>query len=71
LPAGRRDLGVTGAPAADCRKFAPFREMSNTNEVRRLLPRYFAASFHEIKDLAPGLGRVTLIAPRTGDKKLH
>lgn len=41
------------------------------DEVRALLPRYFTAFFHEIKDLAADLGNVTLIAPRTGDKKLH
>ena len=41
------------------------------DEVRALLPRYFTAFFHEIKDLAPELGKVRLIAPRTGDRKLH
>jgi hypothetical protein len=40
-------------------------------EVRGLLPRYFAAYFDEIKDLAPELARVRLIAPRTGDKTLN
>ncbi len=41
------------------------------DEVRGLLPRYFAVFFHEIRDMAPDLGRVRLIAPRTGDKNLH
>jgi hypothetical protein len=41
------------------------------DEVKALLPRYFAAYFDEIKDLAPGLARVRLIAPRTGDKTLN
>ena len=41
------------------------------DEVRGLLPHYFTVFFHKIKDLAPDLGKVRLIAPRTGDKKLH
>ena len=41
------------------------------DEVRGLLPHYFIVFFHEIKDLAPDLGRVGLIAPRKGDKKFH
>ena len=41
------------------------------DEVRGLLPRYFTAFFDEIKDLAPVLGSIRLIAPRTGDRKLH
>lgn len=41
------------------------------NDVRTLLPRYFAAFFDEIKDLAPDLAKVRLAVPRTGDKSLH
>lgn len=41
------------------------------DEVRGLLPRYFTTFFGEIKDLAPVLGNIRLIAPRTGDRKLH
>jgi len=41
------------------------------DEVRGLLPRYFAAYFDEIRDVAPDLARVRLIAPRTGDKTLN
>lgn len=41
------------------------------DEVRALLPRYFTAFFDEIKDQVPGLAGVRLIAPRTGDRKLH
>jgi hypothetical protein len=40
-------------------------------EVRALLPRYFAAFFDDVKDLAPELANVALAAPRTGDKNLH
>jgi hypothetical protein len=40
-------------------------------EVKMVLPRYFAAFFDEIKDLAPGLASVKLAVPRTGDKRLH
>jgi hypothetical protein len=41
------------------------------DEVRGLLPRYFAAFFDEIKDVAPALAEVKLAVPRTGDKNLH
>jgi hypothetical protein len=41
------------------------------DEVRGLLPRYFAAFFDEIKDVAPELATVRLVMPRTGDKRLH
>ena len=41
------------------------------DEIRALLPRYFAAFFDEIRDLAPGLADVKLAVPRTGDKRLH
>jgi len=41
------------------------------DEVRALLPRYFIAFFDDIADAAPGLGSIRLIAPRTGDRKLH
>ena len=41
------------------------------DEVRGLLPRYFTTFFDEIRDLAPDLGNIRLIAPRTGDRKLH
>lgn len=41
------------------------------DEMRSLLPRYFAAFFDEIRDLAPELANVKLAVPRTGDKRLH
>jgi hypothetical protein len=41
------------------------------DEVRDLLPRYFAVFFDEIKDIAPDLATVRLAVPRTGDKSLH
>jgi hypothetical protein len=41
------------------------------DEVRGLLPRYFAVFFDEIKDIAPELANVRLAVPRTGDKNLH
>lgn len=41
------------------------------DEVKGLLPRYFAAFFDEIKDVAPELATVRLVMPRTGDKRLH
>ncbi len=41
------------------------------DEVRTLLPRYFAVFFDEIKELAPDLANVRLAVPRTGDKTLH
>ncbi len=40
-------------------------------EMKIILPRYFAAFFDDIKDIAPGLGGVTLVMPRTGDRRLH
>ncbi|WP_421994499.1 hypothetical protein [Reyranella sp.] len=40
-------------------------------EVRSLLPRYFAAFFDEIRDVAPALADVRLAMPRTRDKNLH
>jgi hypothetical protein len=41
------------------------------NEVRGLLPRYFAVFFDEVKDIAPDLANVRLAVPKTGDKNLH
>jgi hypothetical protein len=41
------------------------------DEVRGLLPRYFAVFFDEIKDITPALAHVRLVVPRTGDKSLH
>lgn len=41
------------------------------DEVRGLLPRYFAVFFDDIKDIAPELASVRLAVPRTGDKTLH
>ena len=41
------------------------------DEMRTLLPRYFAVFFDEIKDIAPDLAAVKLVVPRTGDKNLH
>jgi len=41
------------------------------DEVRALLPRYFAAFFDEVKEFAPGLAEVKFVVPRTGDKSLH
>ena len=46
-------------------------DMMISDEVRVLLPRYFAVFFDEIKDVAPDLANVRLAVPRTGDKKLH
>ena len=40
-------------------------------EVRGLLSRYFAAFFDDIRDVAPDLASVRLIAPRTGGRTLH
>lgn len=42
-----------------------------SDEVRGLLPRYFAAFFDDVKELAPELAKVNLVVPRTGDKTLH
>ncbi len=41
------------------------------DEMRSLLPRYFAAFFDEIRELAPDLAEVKLAVPKTGDKRLH
>jgi hypothetical protein len=41
------------------------------DEVKAVLPRYFAAFFDDVKDLAPELANVRLAVPRTGDNKLH
>jgi hypothetical protein len=41
------------------------------DEVKAILPRYFAVFFDEIKELAPELAEVRLVAPKTGDKSLH
>lgn len=46
-------------------------DMMIGDEVRGLLPRYFAAFFDEIRDVAPALADVRLAVPRTGDKNLH
>lgn len=42
-----------------------------SDEVKALLPRYFAVFFDEIKDLAPDLAHVRIAVPRTGDRTLH
>jgi hypothetical protein len=41
------------------------------DEVRAVLPRYFAAFFDEVKELAPTLAEVRLAMPKTGDKTLN
>jgi hypothetical protein len=42
------------------------------DELRSLLPRYFAVFFDEIKDIAPDLASISFATvPRTGDKNLH
>lgn len=41
------------------------------DEMRGLLPRYFAVFFDEIKDVAPELATVRLAVRRPGDKSLH
>jgi hypothetical protein len=41
------------------------------DEVRSLLPRYFAIFFDDIKDVAPDLANVRFAVPRTGDRTLH
>jgi hypothetical protein len=46
-------------------------DMMIGDEVRSLLPRYFAVFFDEIKDIVPDLANVRLAVPRTGDKSLH
>ncbi|SJZ91727.1 hypothetical protein SAMN02745126_02863 [Enhydrobacter aerosaccus] len=40
-------------------------------EMKNLLPRYFAIFFDDIKDVAPDLANIRLAVPRTGDKTLH
>ncbi|MBL0899848.1 MAG: hypothetical protein IBJ17_14270 [Reyranella sp.] len=40
-------------------------------EVRALLPAYFADFFREVEHLAPGLSGVTLVAPCAARKRLH
>jgi hypothetical protein len=40
-------------------------------EVRALLPRYFAVFFDDVKELAPQLAHMRLAVPKTGDKNLH
>lgn len=42
-----------------------------SDDVRAILPRYFAAFFDEIKELAPDLAGVTLAMIPTNDKTLH
>ena len=46
-------------------------DMMIGDEIRGLLPRYFAVFFDEIKDLAPDLADIRLLVPKTGDKTLH
>jgi hypothetical protein len=46
-------------------------DMMIGDEVRSLLPRYFATFFDDIRDVAPDLADVKLAVPRTGDKSLH
>jgi hypothetical protein len=41
------------------------------DEVKAVLPRYFAAFFDEVKELAPALADVRLVVPKTGDKTLN
>lgn len=41
------------------------------DEVKSLLPRYFAAFFDEIRDVAPDLANIRLAVPKTGDRTLH
>ena len=40
-------------------------------ELSSLLPRYFAAFFDEVKELAPDLAGAKLARPATGGKTLH
>ena len=40
-------------------------------EITGVLPRYFAAFFDDIKDIAPDLARVRLAAPKTLDRTLN
>lgn len=46
--------------------------MTIGDEMMALLPRYFAAFFDEVKDIAPGLADITLSpVPKTGERNLH
>ena len=40
-------------------------------EISVVLPRYFAAFFDDIKDIAPDLARIRLAAPKTLDRTLN
>ncbi|MCA0305487.1 MAG: hypothetical protein LCH95_24055 [Proteobacteria bacterium] len=40
-------------------------------EITGVLPRYFAAFFDDIKDIAPDLAGIRLAAPRTLDRTLN
>ena len=40
-------------------------------EITGVLPRYFAAFFDDIKDIAPDLAHIRLAAPKTLDRTLH
>lgn len=47
-------------------------DMMIGDEVKALLPRYFASFFDEVRDLAPALADIKLAVPRrTDDKNLH
>jgi hypothetical protein len=39
-----------------------------SDEIRRILPRYFAVFFNEIRDVAPSLAALIPVVPRIGDK---
>jgi len=41
------------------------------DEVKAVLPRYFAAFFDEVRELAPALADVRLVVPKTGDRTLN
>lgn len=41
------------------------------DEVKAVLPRYFAAFFDEVRELAPALAEVRLVVPKTGDRTLN
>lgn len=41
------------------------------DEVKAVLPRYFAAFFDDVRELAPALAEVRLVVPKTGDKTLN
>ncbi len=40
-------------------------------EISSVLPRYFAAFFDDVKDIAPDLALIRLAAPKTLDRKLN